>query len=148
MKLSKLTKNSNPDKYSYSGCGIGFYSRSLFSLPNSDWGKKVIILEQTIIYQWILIIRNRFLSSRWRSITRITSYHDNSRSLIFHYILLKCALHLKHQFYLLLSMLQKYIKSKDKPQRKHHVRQKIMFRIPVPALSKMVNILKVLLVIQ
>ena len=30
----KLTKNSNPNKYSYSWYGIGFDCRSLFSFPN------------------------------------------------------------------------------------------------------------------
>ena len=39
----KLTKNSNPNKYSYSGYGIGFECRSLFSFPNFDWGKNSII---------------------------------------------------------------------------------------------------------
>ena len=33
----KITKNSDTDKYSYSGYGIGFDSRSLFSIPNFDW---------------------------------------------------------------------------------------------------------------
>ena len=39
----KLTKNANPNKSSYSGYGIGFDSPSLFSIPNFDWGKNVII---------------------------------------------------------------------------------------------------------
>ena len=39
----KLTKNANPNKYSYSGYGIGFDSRSLFSIANFDWDKSVII---------------------------------------------------------------------------------------------------------
>ena len=40
----KLTKNSDPDKYSYSGCGIGFNERSAFSLSSCDgFGKNVII---------------------------------------------------------------------------------------------------------
>ena len=30
---AKLVKNVNPDKYVYSGCGIGFDSRLEFSLP-------------------------------------------------------------------------------------------------------------------
>ena len=34
----KLTKNVNPNKYSYSGYGIGFDCRSRFSIPNFDWG--------------------------------------------------------------------------------------------------------------
>ena len=32
----KITKNVDPNKYSYSGCGIGFDSCSLFSIPNFD----------------------------------------------------------------------------------------------------------------
>ena len=32
----KITKNVDPNKYSYSGCGIGFNSCSLFSIPNFD----------------------------------------------------------------------------------------------------------------
>ena len=39
----KLIKNTNPDKYSYSGYGIIFYCRSLFSFPNFDWGENAII---------------------------------------------------------------------------------------------------------
>ena len=39
----KLTKNADPNKYSYSGYNIGFDSRSVFSIPNFDWGKNVII---------------------------------------------------------------------------------------------------------
>ena len=39
----KLTKNANPNEYSYSGYGIGFHSCSLFSIPKFDWGKNAII---------------------------------------------------------------------------------------------------------
>ena len=38
----ELTKDANPNKYSYSRYGFEFDSRSLISRPN-DWGKKVII---------------------------------------------------------------------------------------------------------
>ena len=38
----KLTKNADPDKYRYSGYGIGFDSCSNFSV-NSEWGKNVIV---------------------------------------------------------------------------------------------------------
>ena len=41
----KLAKNVDPDKYSYSGYGIGFDSSSFFSIPNFDWGKNVNFLE-------------------------------------------------------------------------------------------------------
>ena len=39
----KLTKNADLDKYKYTGYGIGFDSRSEFSLPDGSYGKKVII---------------------------------------------------------------------------------------------------------
>ena len=39
----KITKNADPNKYYYSGCGIGFDSRSHFSIRNFDWGKNVVI---------------------------------------------------------------------------------------------------------
>ena len=39
----KISKNADPDKYPYSGYGIGFYSRSLFSVPSFDWVINVII---------------------------------------------------------------------------------------------------------
>ena len=34
----KLSKNFNPNKYSYSEYGIGFDSNWLFSILNFDWG--------------------------------------------------------------------------------------------------------------
>ena len=39
----KLTKYADPDKCKYSGYGIGFDSRSEFSLPDGNLGKNVII---------------------------------------------------------------------------------------------------------
>ena len=42
FRVVKITKNVNLDKYFHSGYGIGFDSRSRFSIPNSDCGKKVI----------------------------------------------------------------------------------------------------------
>ena len=39
----KLTKNFDPDKYSYSGYATGFHFCSLFLFPNFDWGKNVVI---------------------------------------------------------------------------------------------------------
>ena len=39
----KLTKNANANNYFYSRYGIGFDSRSLFSIPDFDWGKNVVI---------------------------------------------------------------------------------------------------------
>ena len=39
----KITKNVDPDKYSYSGYGIWFDSRSLFLISNFDCGKNATI---------------------------------------------------------------------------------------------------------
>ena len=39
----KLTKNADPDKYWYSGYGIGFNSRGYHSLPDGSVGKNFII---------------------------------------------------------------------------------------------------------
>ena len=39
----KLTKNADPDKYNYSGYGIGFDSRSEFLFTGGSMGKNVII---------------------------------------------------------------------------------------------------------
>ena len=39
---AKLAENANPNKYSFSRYGIGFDSRSLFSIPSFDWGKTAI----------------------------------------------------------------------------------------------------------
>ena len=41
----KLTKNADPDKYSYSGYGIGFDTHGYHSLPDGSVGKYVIIFE-------------------------------------------------------------------------------------------------------
>ena len=39
----KLTKNADPDKYKYSGYGIGFHSRSEYLFTDGSMGKNVII---------------------------------------------------------------------------------------------------------
>ena len=39
----KLTKNTDPDKYKYSGYGIGFASCSYYLLPNNTTRRYVII---------------------------------------------------------------------------------------------------------
>ena len=42
----KLDKNADRDKYSYSEYGIGFDSSSLFTYPDIDWGKNVVIFRK------------------------------------------------------------------------------------------------------
>ena len=43
--LKDCTKNADPDKYVYSGFGIGLDFLSEFSLPDDNLGKNVIFLE-------------------------------------------------------------------------------------------------------
>ena len=50
-------KNADPNKYGYSGYGIGFGALSQFSLPDGSWGKNVIIFELTIVLVCMLIIK-------------------------------------------------------------------------------------------
>ena len=38
-----MTKNTDIDKYGYSGCGIGFDRRSSFSFPSNGCGQNVLI---------------------------------------------------------------------------------------------------------
>ena len=38
-----LTKNTDIDKYGYSGCGTGFDRRSSFSFPGDGFGQNIII---------------------------------------------------------------------------------------------------------
>ena len=38
-----LWKNANIDKYGYSGYGIGFDRRSVFSFPSDGFGQNVLI---------------------------------------------------------------------------------------------------------
>ena len=43
FRVVKLAKNADPDKYRYSGYGIGLNSRLQFSQSDGSWGKNVII---------------------------------------------------------------------------------------------------------
>ena len=54
----KSTKNADPDKYRYSGYGIGFDAHSRFSV-NGEWDKNFIISVYIIVYQRILIIEKK-----------------------------------------------------------------------------------------
>ena len=54
----KLTKNADLDKYIYSGYGIGFDSRSEFSLPDGGVGKNVIIIGGNMTSSVLIDIKN------------------------------------------------------------------------------------------
>ena len=64
----KLIKYADPDKYRYNGYGIRFGARLHFSLQISKWGEKTLLfLIRKIVYQVILIIKERYPSSWWRA---------------------------------------------------------------------------------
>ena len=48
LGCAKVTKNTDPDKYKYSGCGIRFYSRSEFWVIDGSIGRNVIIFLEVI----------------------------------------------------------------------------------------------------
>ena len=51
----KLSKNVDPDVYSYSGYGIGFYTRIGFSLLHGSVGKMLLFLE--LIWAHLCVIK-------------------------------------------------------------------------------------------
>ena len=54
---ANLTKNSDLDKYKYSGYGIGFDSHSELLLADGSFGEKVIIFGAVWAHLCILIIK-------------------------------------------------------------------------------------------
>ena len=80
----KLAKKADPNKYVYSGFGIGFDSHSLFSLPNFHCGKNVFILG--VYMSSSLHIdkkKKRYLNSWKRSNRMIRWYYVDSKSSTF-----------------------------------------------------------------
>ena len=57
----KLTKNADPDKYSYSGYGIGFDTRGYHSLPGGSVGKNLIFFELIWAHLFALIIKEKIM---------------------------------------------------------------------------------------
>ena len=53
----QLTKNADPDKYSYWEQGVGFYSCSPCSFPNFHWGKNFLMLR--VKNSWLDHIDNK-----------------------------------------------------------------------------------------
>ena len=54
-----LTKNTDIDKYGYSGYGTGFDRRSSFSFPGGWFGQNVLIFGVVWVLLHILIIRKK-----------------------------------------------------------------------------------------
>ena len=65
----KVTKNADPDKYVYTGYGIGFDSRSEFSLPGGSMGKNVIIFRGDMSSSVHIDNKKKYILSLGKSIT-------------------------------------------------------------------------------
>ena len=65
LYLALLTKNANPDKYSYSGYGIGFDVRGSFSLSDRIGFVKIVIIlgVDNISSLGILMIEKRYINT-------------------------------------------------------------------------------------
>ena len=79
----KLTKNTDPDKYLYTGYGIGFNLGSDFSLRDGSMGKNVIIFD-TDMSSSVRIDNKKIKISHywWRTNARNRWYHINIKSYI------------------------------------------------------------------
>ena len=70
-----LTKNTDIDKYGYSGYGIGFDRKSSFSFPGGGFGQNVLIFGVDMSSSaHINNYKKRHISSRKRTNTRIRTY--------------------------------------------------------------------------
>ena len=78
----KLTKNSDLDKYKYSGYSIGFDSCSEFLLPDSTMGKNVIIFGADISLSLHVDNEGKEINYWRRTNTKIRLYYISSRSKI------------------------------------------------------------------
>ena len=59
---AKLTKNADPDKYKYSGYGLGFDSRSEFLFTDGSMGENVIIFRADMSSSVHSDNKNRYLN--------------------------------------------------------------------------------------
>ena len=78
-----LTKNTDIDKYEYSGYGIGFDRRESFSFPGGKFGQNLLILGVDMSFfctHWIM--RKRHISLRNRTNTRIRTYTNCRKNVL------------------------------------------------------------------
>ena len=71
-----LTKNTDIDKYGYSGYGIGFDRRGSFSFPGGGYGQNVLIFGVDMSFSAHIDNKKRHISIRNRSNTRIRTYFN------------------------------------------------------------------------
>ena len=71
-----LTKNTNIDKYGYSGHGIGFDRKGSFSFPGGGYGQNVLIFGVDVSFSAHIDNKKKHISIRNRSSTRIRTYFN------------------------------------------------------------------------
>ena len=78
-----LTKNTDIDKYGYSGYGIGFDRRSTFSFPGGEFGQNVVIFGVDMSSSPHIDNKKKDINSWKRTNTRIRTY-TNCRKNVFY----------------------------------------------------------------
>ena len=78
-----LTKDSDIDKYGYSGFGIGFDRKSSFTFPGGGFGHNVLIFGADMSSSTHIDNKKRYISSWKRTNTR-TRTHINCRKNVSH----------------------------------------------------------------
>ena len=77
-----MTKNDDIDKYGYSGYGIGFDRKSIFSFPCGGFGQNVIIFGVDMSSSAHVDNKKKDINSPERTNTRIRTY-TNFRKNVF-----------------------------------------------------------------
>ena len=77
-----LTKNSDIEKYKYSGYGIGFDRRSSFSFPSGGFGQNVLIFGADISTSIHIDNKKRHTSTWERTNTRIRMYFNCRKTVL------------------------------------------------------------------
>ena len=78
----RLTKNTDIDEYGYSDNEIGFNRKSVFSFPNSGFGRNVVVFGVDMSFSVHFDNKKRHFNSWERSNARIRTY-TNCRKNVF-----------------------------------------------------------------
>ena len=77
-----LTKNTDIDKYGYSGYGTGFDRRSAFSFPGGGFGQNVLIFGVDMSSSAHIDNKKKDISSWKRTNTRIRTYFNCRKNVL------------------------------------------------------------------
>ena len=78
-----LTKNSDIEKYKYSGYWIGFDRRSSFSFPSGGFGQNIIIFGVDMSSSPHIDNKKRHFNSWKRTDSRIRTYFDCRKNVFY-----------------------------------------------------------------